>query len=153
MARLNTLILGGALLALVACTPGGTAVPTGGGAGMTIDIDLTTHAPADTPQGRAAGYAPLVTTVAVGTTIQFKNSDTFLHTASFVGTQPSFPDVPHFNGSETSHFGTAISQPWSTGALSPGTTSPSITIDVAGTYLYGCFYHYSAPMRGVIVAQ
>ena len=28
-----------------------------------------------------------------------------------------------------------------------------VLADKPGTYLYGCFFHYTAPMRGAIIAQ
>jgi plastocyanin len=37
--------------------------------------------------------------------------------------------------------------------MQAGSGSQTVAADKAGTYLYGCFYHYGAPMRGAIVAQ
>lgn len=157
MARFNAL-RAALLLALAACTPGGTAVPNGGGTGggnvTTIDVNLTLHGtPQVTPQGQAAGFSPLVTTVSVGTNIRFTNSDTFAHTASFISSGGTFPGAKPFDASALGQSGTALSQGWSSGSLAAGVSSQTIFVDKAGTYLYGCFYHYSAPMRGVIVAQ
>jgi len=154
MARSHAVIV--VALALAACTNGGTAVPSSGAAGGSariVDVDLTKYAAQSIAQGLAGGYAPIVTTVAVGTTIRFTNSDTFAHTATFIGQGGTFPAASPFGGSALTQSGTALSQGWSSGSLSAGAASQTILVDVPGTYLFGCFYHYGAPMRGVIVAQ
>jgi len=155
LARINALIFAGVVAALTACTPGGTTVPNGGGGGntLTIDVDLSTHASGATPAGTGGGFAPLVTNVPVGSTIRFTNSDTFAHTATFIGTQASFPGASPFGSSALTQSGNTLSQGWSSGSLAAGAASQVITVDLPGTYLFGCFYHYGAPMRGVIVAQ
>jgi plastocyanin len=155
LARFNAVILCGALLALAACTPGGTTVPSGGGGGgvITIDVNLTLHPSGPTPAGTGGGFSPLETDVAVGSTIRFTNSDTFAHTATFIGTQASFPAASPFSGSALTQSGNTLSQGWSSGSLAAGAASQIISVDLPGTYLYGCFYHYGAPMRGVIVAH
>lgn len=143
-------------LAFAACTNGGTTVPSSGAAGGSariVDVDLTKYGAQPIAQGLAGGYAPLVTTVSVGTTIRFTNSDTFAHTATFIGTGGTFPAASPFGGSALTQSGTALSQGWSSGSLAAGAASQSILVDAPGTYLFGCFYHYGAPMRGVIVAQ
>ena len=152
-AALATLVL------LGACTPGGTAPPPGGGAATTtIDVNLTLHGPSQTQAGISAGYAPPVTTVAVGSTIRFFNSDGagVNHTATMIPGATVFPSQYPFNASALNQTGNLLSQPFSSGALVSGASSQIITVDKAGTYLYGCFFHYpspSNPMRGVIVAQ
>lgn len=143
-------------LLLCACTPG--AMPaqggsSGGGAVTTIDVNLTQHAPTQTPQGTSAGYAPAITTVAVGSAIRFTNSDGFAHTATLIPNATSFPAGSVFDASALTQKGSAISGSWTSGTMSAGASSQILTVDRAGTYLYGCFYHYGAPMRGVIVAQ
>lgn len=155
MARFDALIFAAAFAGLAACTPGGTTVPSGGGGGgaVTIDVDLTTHPAGPTVAGNGGGFAPLETDVAVGSTIRFTNSDTFAHTATLIGTQPAFPASSPFGGSALTQAGNTLSQPWSSGALAAGSASQIITVDLPGTYLYGCFFHYGAPMRGVIVAH
>jgi plastocyanin len=37
--------------------------------------------------------------------------------------------------------------------LQPGGSSGVFIANSAGTYLYGCFFHYSGGMRGVIIAH
>ncbi len=111
---------------------------------MTIDVNLTLN---------TRGYAPDVLNVPVGTTIRFRNSDGFAHTATLIPGAAAFPDGSPFNVSAQTQSGSDVSKPWSSGTLAAGSSSQSILIDKAGTYLYGCFYHYGAPMQGTIVAQ
>lgn len=140
---------------LAACTPGGLASSNSGAwiAATTITVNLTLEAPSSTAYGTSGGYAPAVTVVPVGSTIRFVNTDGFAHTATLIPGASSFPPGSPFTASALTQAGTAISQPWSTGSLAAGAASQTITIDRAGVYLYGCFYHYGAPMRGAIVAQ
>ena len=134
-----------ALAVLAACPPGGAGTPQGGGsAATTIDVNLTLH---------TDGYLPDTITVPVGSSIRFFNSDGFAHTATLIPGATSFPAGSPFGASAQTQSGTAVSQPWSTGSLAANTGSQTITIDAPGTYLFGCFYHYGAPMRGTIVAQ
>ncbi len=143
-----------ALLALLgACTAGGVPTTTGGGGGVTIDVNLTLHAPSSTPYGQSGGYAPAVTTVAVGSQIRFMNSDGFAHTATLIPNAQTFPSGSPFGISAQQQRGTTLSGGFSSGVLQPGTSSQSITVDRSGTYLFGCFFHYGAPMRAAIVAQ
>lgn len=148
------------LAALVtACTPGGVMGSGGGAAPISsqvtkIDVNLTLHSsPTQLPQGSAAGYAPAQTTVAVGSFVQFVNSDGFAHTATAIPGAGSFPASSPLRVSAQQQTGSAISSGWSSGTLQAGQSSQLIQIDAAGTYLYGCFFHYGGPMRGAIVAQ
>lgn len=149
-----------ALAVLVAgCTPGGI-MGSGGGAApggsqiTKIDVNLTLHASAtQLPQGSAAGYAPVQTTVAAGSFVQFVNSDGFAHTATAVSGASTFPASSPFSVTAQQQTGSTISSSWSSGTLQAGQASQLIQIDAPGTYLYGCFFHYGAPMRGAIVAQ
>jgi plastocyanin len=147
------------LIALSACTPGGTLEssaggPSGGGPVTKIDINLTLHSSVtQIPQGSAAGFAPVQTNVAVGSFVQFTNSDGFAHTATAIPGASAFPASSPFSVSAQSQSGSTISGSWSSGVLQAGQSSQLIQIDAPGTYLYGCFFHYGAPMRGAIVAQ
>jgi plastocyanin len=146
------------LLALVACTPGGASISGGGGGGgnvTTIDVNLTLSQPVNTQYGQSGGMTPPVTTVAVGSMIQFTNTDGFAHTATLIPpSDKTFPAGSPFSTSATTQHGTSISTPnWTSGAMQAGTSSQLITVDKPGTYLFGCFFHYGAPMRGAIVAQ
>jgi plastocyanin len=144
---------------LAGCTPGGmlssTAGGPSGGAQVTrIDVNLTLHSAAtQIAPGSAAGYAPVQTTVAVGTFVQFTNSDGFAHTATGIAPAATFPSSTPFSVSAQTQSGSTISNSWSSGTLQAGQSSQLIQIDAPGTYLYGCFFHYGAPMRGAIVAQ
>jgi len=146
-------LMGTLLVVLTACTPGGMTPPSGGSAVTTIDVNLTQHASVSTSAGTAGGYSPIPLTVAVGSTIRFMNSDSFSHTATLIPNATTFPNGSPFTVAAQTQSGTAISQSWSSGTLVAGSSSQSIVIDKAGTYLYGCFFHYGSPMRGMIVAQ
>lgn len=136
------------------CTNG--APPAGAAnaaaAATTIDVSLTSASPAATAYGSGGGYAPLVTTVALGTTVRFLNLDAFGHTATSLG-GTSFPAASPFAGSAQSTSGNTLSGGWSSGTLGAGTASQALLADKPGTYLYGCFFHYGAPMRGAIVVR
>ena len=139
---------------LAGCTNG--APPAGSasavGATTTIDVSLTSAAAAPTAYGSGGGYAPLVTTVALGTTVRFLNTDSFAHTASSVG-GTTFPAASPLTGAAQNSSGATLSGGWTSGTLAAGTASQTLLADKTGTYLYGCFFHYGAPMRGAIVVQ
>ncbi|MBV8531690.1 MAG: hypothetical protein JO104_10265 [Candidatus Eremiobacteraeota bacterium] len=141
-------------LLLSACTAGGIPTSSGGSGGTTIDVSLTQFGQqSPTPYGSSLGYSPPVTTVAVGSQIHFVNVDSFPHTATAIPGATSFPTGSPFTTKALTQAGTTISSDWSSGALQPNASSQSITIDQAGTYLFGCFFHYGAGMRAAIVAQ
>lgn len=142
-----------ALGTLAACTGGGVPTSAGGGGGVTIDVNLTLNAPVKTPYGESAGYSPAIATVAVGSRIHFMNTDSFTHTATLIPNATQFPDASPFGLSALMQHGTTLSGGFSSGALQSGSSSQTITADRAGTYLFGCFFHYGAPMRASIVAQ
>lgn len=134
----------GLAIVLSGCTFGAhSAVNTSGGANATIAVNLTNF---------LDGYSPDVLTVAVGTRIQFMNTDTFAHTATAIAGS-TFPAASPFDESALTASGSVLSAPWSSGSLNPNAASPVFTADQAGTYLFGCFYHYGHPMRGEIVVQ
>lgn len=145
----------GALALLISCTAGGVPTSSGGGGAVTINVNLTLNAPQNTPYGVTAGYVPHVTTVAVGTTLHFVNTDSFTHTATLIPGATQFPSSSPFTSKALTQSGSTLSGGFSSGALLAGTSSQTITADRAGTYFFGCFFHFSSPanMRGVIVAQ
>jgi len=119
-----------------------------------IDVSLSAYPLQNTPAGLALGFQPEVTMVTVGTGIEFVNVDNTSHTATSIPQLSSFPGTTPFSASAlTATSGPTLSSGWSTGTLQPGTSSQIIVVDKPGTYLYGCFFHYSGEMRGVIVAQ
>jgi plastocyanin len=141
--------------AFAGCTPG--APPAGAGsaaasASVTINVSLTSSVVTTTAYGTSGGFSPAVTTVPVGATVRFVNVDSFGHTStSLTGT--SFPAPSPFAASAQLTSGTTLSGGWSSGTLGAGNGSQVLLADKAGTYLYGCFFHYTAPMRGAIVVQ
>ncbi len=142
------------IVTLAGCTNG--APPAGAAsavaAGTTIDVSLTSAPAATTAYGSGGGFAPLVTTVALGSTVRFLNVDAFGHTATSLG-GTSFPSASPFGGSAQNASGNTLSGGWSSGTLGAGAGSQVLIADKPGTYLYGCFFHYGAPMRGVIVVK
>jgi len=140
-------------LVLAACTAGGIPTSSGGAGGVTINVSLTQFAPTQTPYGQSGGYSPPVTTVSVGSQIHFVNVDSFAHTATEILGATSFPVGSPFNTGALQQHGNTLSGGFSSGALQPNTSSQTITADAPGTYLFGCFFHYGAPMRAAIVAQ
>lgn len=147
----------GVMLCVAACTPGAAGLSSGGGGGgaqvRVVDVNLTLHSASQTPAGTSGGYSPPSLTVAVGSAIAFTNSDGFAHTATVIPGAAAFPAGTPFSASAQTQSGNSVSQSWSSGTLQSGQSSQIISIDRAGTYLYGCFFHYGAPMRGTIVAQ
>ncbi|HEY2476720.1 MAG TPA: plastocyanin/azurin family copper-binding protein [Candidatus Cybelea sp.] len=141
------------LLLLAACTNGGTPVASGGSGGVAIDINLTLSQPSKTQWGESGGYTPAITNVAVGSEIHFTNTDSFAHTATEIPNVTQFPSGSPFKATATQQSGTNLSGGFSSGALQAGSSSQTISVDRAGTYLFGCFFHYGAPMRAAIVAQ
>jgi plastocyanin len=132
------------IFALTGCTFGAPSASNTANAGArTIDVNLTSF---------MQGYSPDELTVAVGTRVQFTNTDSFAHTATAVsGT--TFPAASPFDGAALVASGSLLSAPWSSGNLIAGASSQVFIADRAGTYLFGCFYHYGHPMQGEIVVQ
>jgi plastocyanin len=148
-----------AFLAFSGCTAGGIAPSTAGGAGgittvTKIDVSLAAFAQQSTPAGPALGFDPEVTTVTVGSGVQFVNVDNTSHTATSIPGASTFPATSPFSIAATNASSTTnLSSGWSSGTLQAGASSQVFLVDQPGTYLYGCFFHYSGTMRGVIVAH
>ena len=133
-----------AATALGGCTYGAPAAATTGVvADVVVDVNLTVY---------PDGYNPPALTVPVGTRIQFTNSDSFAHTATAIA-GAAFPAGSPFDSSAVTASGTALSSAWGSGILPAGGSSQVFVADRAGTYLYGCFFHYAHPMRGQIVVR
>ena len=153
--RTTSLLL---IAALSGCTPGAppagatSAVAPTSPTSTTINISLSTSTVVATAYGSAGGFAPSVVTVPLGSTVRFVNVDSFAHTSSsFAGA--SFPAGSPLGGSALTVAGDRLSTGWSSGSLAAGAASQPLLADVAGTYLYGCFFHYGAPMRGAIAVR
>jgi plastocyanin len=145
---------GGLALVFAACTAGGIPTSSGGGAGVTIDVSLSQFGSTPTQYGTSGGFSPPITTVAVGTQLHFTNIDNFCcHTATLIPGASSFPTGSPFTAKAVQQSGSTLSGGFSSGALQPGSSSQTITADQPGTYLYGCYFHYAAPMRAAIVVQ
>jgi len=152
-----------AALAPAACTPNGIGVAGGGGGGgggvnHVVDVNLTLNQPAQTPYGLSGGMKPPVTDVKVGDTVTFMNSDGFAHTSTSITPAQSqnetkFPSAYPFSSKALNQTGSTLSGGWTSGAMQAGSGSQVVKADKPGTYLYGCFFHYGAPMRGAIVAK
>jgi plastocyanin len=148
-------ILVALLVLAAACTPGASAPPSGGGSLpsgaqiTTIDVDLTLDPGGTTAAGPAGGYKPLATIVAVGTYVRFQNSDGFAHTATSIA-GATYPTAYPFSNAALNASGSTLSGGFSSGNLVAGAISAPILADVAGHYIFGCFYHYGTPMRAEI---
>jgi plastocyanin len=119
---------------------------------VTITLDLGRYSKVNhLDAGAYAGVSPGRVVVHVGQTIVFVNGDTSHHTATSLGDETTFPQSPHWTDSALTASGTIGGGAWSTGDLGPGARSGPIAVAKAGTYLYGCFFDYSAGMRGEIV--
>jgi len=145
--------------ALCGCTAGAPGSGSSGGSATTsnatttsIAISLTASVVTSTPYGSSGGFMPAVTTVKAGTYVVFVNKDSFAHTSTSMSAT-SFPAASPFGSSALTASGTTLSGGWSTGALAPNNASQKLLADKPGTYLYGCFFHYGAPMRGAIVVR
>ena len=159
VARMRRLLILCPLFYVAACTPGSFATVGGGGSDGTtfanvksIDVDLTKDPAGTTPAGTAAGFSPVTTSAAVGDGIRFTNSDGFAHTATSIS-GATFPSAYPFDGSALTGRGSTLSGGFSSGSLAAGATSQTLLADRAGSYLFGCFYHYGSPMRAEIVVH
>jgi plastocyanin len=145
-------------LLLSGCTAGGINSGTGSGASVssvtTIDVSIAAFGARSTPAGTGLGYSPDAVTVAVGSGVRFVNVDNTSHTATAIPGASTFPAQSPFTFAATQPGATDdISGNWGAGVLQPGQASAVFLIDQPGEYLYGCFFHYSGGMRGVIVAK
>jgi plastocyanin len=155
------LLLGGFAaigIAIVACTPNGITVasnapPSNPSQNHVIDVNLTLNQPVKTPYGESGGMNPPVTIAHVGDTITFTNSEGFAHTATSIPTAQTFPASSPFGISALTQSGTTVSGGWSSGAMNAGSSSQTVKVDKTGLFLFGCFFHYGAPMRGAILVQ
>ena len=151
-------------LGLAGCTPGAdhpapaaplpsAPLPSNAPSVVTIDVNLTLNAATSIAPGTSGGFRPALTTVTVGTPVRFMNSDGFSHTATSLGAGTTFPGGSPLGTSALTQNGSLLSQGFSSGVLQAGASSQTLIADQAGTYLYGCFFHYGAPMRAAIVVQ
>jgi plastocyanin len=144
------------LASLIGCTPGAPPPPSGAGVAggaVIIEVSLIKYPKIQTPDGVICCYNNGYLTVPVGTVIQFHNQDNFAHTASFVS-NTQFPTNSPLGEQSRTPSGNDLSSPaWSTGDLPPNGYSQPLKASKAGSYFYGCFFHYGQSMRGKIVVQ
>jgi plastocyanin len=119
---------------------------------MVIDVDLTLDPAGLLAPGSAGGFRPLSATVARGSYVRFVNSDGFPHTVTSIA-GATFPLTSPFDASALTMGGDRLSTGFSSGLLAAGSASQPLLADSPGTYLYGCFFHYAAPMRAEIIVQ
>jgi plastocyanin len=121
-------------------------------AGLTVGVSLLSYGQSNSRFGTVGGYSPALVVVAVGTTIQFHNQDSFDHTATDI-LGSSFPPGNPIPSSALVQSGTDVAQSgWSSGTLTAGAYSQVLKTSTPGTYLFGCFYHYPT-MRGAIIVE
>ena len=140
----------------VGCTPGAQSAPAAGNhvaTAVTVKVSLLNYPAMSSTYGMVGGFNPALVVVASGTVIQFHNEDGFNHTGSSIaGT--SFPGGAPIPSSALAPSGGDVAQAgWSTGLLAAGSYSKTFTTQTPGQYLFGCYYHYSSNMRGVIIVQ
>lgn len=144
---------------LTGCTPASFAsgIAAGPDASVTgrsvlVDVNLTNDPAGATPGGTGAGYAPVVATLAIGDAVRFRNTDGFAHTATSIA-GAAFPVAYPFDGRALVASGAMLSGGFSSGSLAAGASSRALLADRVGTFLFGCYYHYGAPMRAAIVVR
>jgi plastocyanin len=142
-------------------TPGATATPAPTAsptiAPLAVGVALPTSeigSLTDPTYGEVGGYTQSTysQTLAfpVGSTISISNLSATPHTFDVVSTT-GFPANPTLT---TTASGGPISATWSSGILAAG-TPVSVALSSAGTYYFGCAFHYlSAPqMRDVLIVS
>src|SRR5215472_2420090 len=124
------------------------------GPAIEVSLSLTKHtAVHHTDPGSTVGVKPDVIHVHVGDRIVFVNDDDDHHTATSLLNAATFIDDPRWTDDALRPSGAIGPGFWSTGDLAPGQRSQPLVAKTPGTYLYGCFFDYSAGMRGEIVVE
>jgi plastocyanin len=138
------------LVALLA----GTQVTSAAGTPVAISLSLTRHSKiVHVSAGDSVGIAPAALTVHVGDAIVFVNDDASEHhTATGLPVASRFSE-PRWTDAVLKPIGSIGADLWSTGDLAPGAHSAPMVASKPGLYLYGCFFHYSAGMRGAIIVE
>jgi plastocyanin len=145
--RFGILASSAAALMLLACS-GAAQADT-----YTVSLSLTKFSSVvHTPAGDAVGISPAVLRIHVGDRVIFKNDDTHAHTATGLPGK-AFVDDPMWTDASTHPSTTIGTGQWSTGEIHPGASSPELSAKTTGTFLYGCFFDYSAGMRGEIIVE
>ena len=141
---------------LAACTPGGIAPSNTGGTTLSrvtrIEVSISAYGQTATTAGTSLGFSPAQTAVTVGSGVQFVNTDNTSHTATSIAGD-TYPGSSPLTFAATTQSGDTLSGGFTSGTLQPGQSSVVLLVDRPGTYLYGCFFHYSGGMRGEIIAR
>jgi len=142
-----------AAVMLAALTPA-SGLRAAGAQAVQINLSLDRYAKvAHLAEGDSVGIAPPVVTVHVGDAIVFVNDDaTAHHTATGLPGATRFSE-PRWSAAALKPSGSLGPAAWSTGDIAPGAKSAVMVASTPGTFLYGCFFHYSAGMRGEIIVQ
>lgn len=138
------------------CTAGGispSATSAAAASVTTIRVSIAAFGRQSTPGGPGLGFSPEVATVSVGSGVRFVNVDNTSHTATAIPGATTFPAISPFDFAATQPASAPVSGAWSAGTLQAGASSAVFVVNQPGTYLFGCFFHYSGGMRGAIVAQ
>jgi len=133
-----------------------TAPAAAQAATVTVNLSLTRYqSVGQIDAGPVVGVSPARIVVRVGDSIVFVNQDSGgRHTATgLTAARGRFPSDPRFTDAALAATGTIGAGAWSTGELAPGARSRPIAAEHPGTYLFGCFYDYSAGMRGEIIVE
>lgn len=143
-------MLASAALALCMATTGLYAAAATAVVHLSLDrYSKITHLSA----GDSVGISPAVVTVHAGDSIVFINDDAVAHhTATGLAGAAKFVE-PRWTPAMLKPVGDIGSQPWSSGDLAPGARSAPLVASTPGTFVYGCFFHYSTGMRGVIIVE
>jgi plastocyanin len=146
------------MMTLAGCTAGGIYASGTGSSGVTsvttVDVSIAAFGAQTTPAGSALGFSPEIVTIPVGSGVRFVNVDNTTHTVTAIPGASTFPSTSPFSASALQPGATSdLSGAWGAGVLQPGGSSGIFIANTAGTYLYGCFFHYSGRMRGVIIAH
>lgn len=121
---------------------------------VTITMDLSRYGDVQRlPAGPYAGVSPGRVVVHVGQSVVFVNTDSRHHTATSLLDATAFPQNPRWTDAALRASGSIGNGMWSSGDVAPGARSTPIAAAKPGTYLYGCFFDYSAGMRGEIVVE
>ncbi len=95
----------------------------------------------------------MVATIHVGDSVVFVNEDQKSHHTATGLTGAARFSEPRWSDAMLKPNGSIGPGAWSTGDLAPGARSAPIQATAAGTFLYGCFFDYSAGMRGQIIVE
>jgi plastocyanin len=142
-----------AALLVIACVLWAAVSPA---RAQTVSVSLSLAKYDSVKHGQAGdfvGVSPGVVHVHVGDQIVFVNEDVKSHTVTALPDSSTFPDDPHWTDDVLRQSGAIGAGTWSTGELKPGASSRPIAVKKSGKYLYGCFYDYSAGMRGEIIVD